>query len=134
MGLNIKLFFASLIVLPIIDYFWLSNMLGFYLAQLGDLARKEQGVFQLYPAPVLVVYLVLAMGLVIFVLPQSQTLVQALAYGGAFGLVIYRVYDMTNLATLHGYTWRLSLVDIAWGTVLNAVASTLVFLLRERIA
>jgi uncharacterized membrane protein len=40
-----------------------------------------------------------------------------------FGCVAYSTYDLTNLATLEAFTWRLSLIDMAWGTTATALAS-----------
>ena len=35
----------------------------------------------------------------------------------AFGLAVYGVYNLTNVATLIGYSWTMVVVDTAWGTV-----------------
>ena len=40
------------------------------------------------------------------------------------GLVAYGTYDMTNLATLKNWSVTVSIVDIAWGVVLTAMAAT----------
>jgi uncharacterized membrane protein len=37
-------------------------------------------------------------------------------------------YDLTNLATLKEWSLRVSLIDIAWGGVLNSVAATVSYL------
>jgi len=43
--------------------------------------------------------------------------------GALFGLFCYAIYDLTNLATLRDWPLRLTLVDVAWGTALTAVAA-----------
>jgi uncharacterized membrane protein len=53
----------------------------------------------------------------------------ALLYGALFGFLAYATYDLSNLATLRGYTTTIALVDLAWGTVLTATAATLTFLI-----
>ena len=134
MVLSLKLFVASLIILPAIDYIWLSNMANFYVARYGDLARLENGQLKVLYFPAIVVYFLLALGLVFFVVPRSERLGQAVLSGALLGFVIYGVYDMTNMATLRNYTWTLSLVDMTWGTVLNAIAAIAIYLLRDKIA
>ena len=52
----------------------------------------------------------------------------AALYGALFGFFAYSAYDITNLATLRGWPMTVSLVDLAWGTVATAIASTASFL------
>jgi uncharacterized membrane protein len=33
----------------------------------------------------------------------------------ALGLGIYGVYNLTNMATLDNYSWKVAMVDTAWG-------------------
>jgi uncharacterized membrane protein len=44
--------------------------------------------------------------------------------GALFGFFAYATYDLTNLATLKGWSLPVSLVDIAWGAVLSAIAAS----------
>lgn len=44
--------------------------------------------------------------------------------GAVLGFVCYATYDLTNQATLATWSTRLTLVDMAWGTVLTAVSAT----------
>ena len=48
---------------------------------------------------------------------------RAVLAGALFGFFCYATYDLSNLATLRGWPWRLVLVDIAWGTALTAAAA-----------
>ena len=47
----------------------------------------------------------------------------AIAYGAMFGFFAYSTYDLSNYATLRNWTLQLTLIDIAWGTVLGALAA-----------
>ncbi len=74
----------------------------------------------------ILVYLLIPAGMVLFVRPLLGTNVpawHAFGWGALYGLVLYGVYDLTNLATLDRWTVRLTLADIAWGCVLNGVVS-----------
>jgi uncharacterized membrane protein len=50
---------------------------------------------------------------------------QALWQGAILGAMAYGTYELTNLATLRDWTWRMTLTDLAWGTVLTAVAAAI---------
>lgn len=42
-----------------------------------------------------------------------------------FGFVAYGTYELTNLATLAPWTWRLAVIDMAWGAALSAASAAL---------
>ena len=48
----------------------------------------------------------------------------ALLAGLVLGLVAYGTYDLTNLSTLKNWPLSVSLIDLAWGTVLTGAAAT----------
>ena len=50
--------------------------------------------------------------------PGRSALLSSLGWGGLFGLVVYGVYDMTNMATLERWPVRMVWVDICWGCFL----------------
>lgn len=47
-------------------------------------------------------------------------LLQAALNGAILGMVAYGTYELTNMATLKGWTWGMVIADFAWGTVLSA--------------
>ena len=51
---------------------------------------------------------------------QAGSLRKALLLGAFFGLVTYATYDLTNQATVKNWPWIVTVVDMAWGTVLAA--------------
>ena len=59
-------------------------------------------------------------------LPAGQGSWQMTAlYGALFGLFAYATYDLTNYATLKGWTATLATSDIVWGMAMTAAVSTL---------
>ncbi|MEK9159768.1 MAG: DUF2177 family protein [Patescibacteria group bacterium] len=112
---------TALLTLPVIlamDFVWLGFVARpFYQKQIGIL----MGETKFWAAGV--VYLLLALGLILFALPHAKTYPQALLWGGLFGLIGYGIYDFTNLAVLKNWTLTVSLVDMAWGGVVCAVAT-----------
>ena len=57
---------------------------------------------------------------------KASSAVLALGQGALFGLMAYATYDLTNLAVLNGFTLRIALIDLAWGTVLSGVTAWIV--------
>ena len=71
-------------------------------------------------------YLLYVLGVVFFVvLPAlARGSARRAALSGAFfGLVAYGTYDMTNWATLQGWSAQLALMDMAWGGLLTCLAA-----------
>lgn len=106
-----------------LDFLWLSRFaLGFYRREIGPLLLDQPNL-----AISAVFYLVFILGLVLLVvLPavDGGNWVSALWMGAILGLVAYGTFDITNLATLKGWSQTLALTDLAWGTALSAVAAT----------
>jgi uncharacterized membrane protein len=82
--------------------------------------------------PAAAVYVLLAIGIALFVVPRSSTMGQAAAYGLAFGLIVYGVYDLTNYATVEKWPAMLVLVDVAWGSLACAAAAVFVWWMASR--
>jgi uncharacterized membrane protein len=120
-------YIAALATLAILDAVWLGFVSReFYKARLGQLLLDQPN----WPVAILF-YLIHAAGIVAFALPPSLTWgawTGAVLYGALFGFCVYAAYDLTNLATLRGWPLALSLVDLAWGTVVTAAACLGAFL------
>ena len=105
-----------------LDFLWLTVLgIGFYRAEIGGLLLERPNL-----APAAIFYLFYVAGLVGFaVLPAANagSWVWALLAGVALGLLAYGTYDMTNLATLKGWTLNISLIDLAWGGFLSGSAA-----------
>jgi len=122
-----KLFLLLLPIFLAADLFWLGVLMkGFYSAELGDLARRQDAALAPLWQAALLVYVLIPGGIVLFVRPlvRGVTIGQSFARGAVFGLVLYGVYDLTNLAILEKWSLRMTLADIAWGCVLCGTIST----------
>jgi uncharacterized membrane protein len=111
---------STVIPFVLIDLIWLGIVAkSFYRRQLGSLMAEP---IQILPAAVF--YLGHPIGIVIFaVLPalaSGGSLVHAAGLGALFGLFCYGTYDLVNLSTLKGWPLPLTIVDMAWGTILTA--------------
>ncbi len=110
---------AALLVIGLLDAFWLGFVArDFYRRELGDLMADPVRV-----VPAAIFYFGFPAGLLALALsPQPDSLATAIARSALLGLVAYGVYDMTNLATIRGWSLKLALVDMAWGTFISASA------------
>ena len=69
-----------------------------------------------------------AVGIIFFAVNpvlKAESLMTAALYGALFGFFCYATYDLTNLATLTGYTVTVAVVDMAWGTLLTGTSALL---------
>ena len=110
---------VALVVLALLDGAWLGWLaIDFYKRELGalmtDSVRVVPAALYYVAFPAAIVYLALT--------PQPASLLDAALRSAALGLAAFGVYDLTNLATLRGYTVSLALVDMAWGTFATAAA------------
>lgn len=72
--------------------------------------------------PAILCYLVLAFGIAYFVMPNirdDHVAEDAARWGLVWGVMVYAVYDLTNLATLSNYEVKTACIDVIWGGVLG---------------
>ena len=121
----LKLYLCTLVGFLAIDIVWLTVVArGFYRNQLEDFLRTGQPNWW----AAIIFYLLFVAGLLVFaIVPglQAGSLYKVLLLGAFFGLVTYATYDLTNLATIKNWPWLVTLVDMAWGTVLAAAVSSI---------
>lgn len=125
-------YIATLVPLVVIDLLWLGYIArSIYMNEIGNLLRKSPEL-----PPAVAFYLLYASGLVVFaVLPglRAGSAGQAMLLGAFLGLVAYGTYDLTNFAVLNGYTLKLTLIDIAWGTLVSGTVSWLSVVIVSRV-
>ena len=128
MGLTIRLAAVGAVAFMVLDGLWLGVLMKhFYRDQLAPIARlgSTGGIVPNWPAA-FVVYVLLGMGISLFVIPRAATFGATAAAGALFGLVVYGVYDFTNFSTLRQWPLALALTDVAWGAVASAACAVAV--------
>ncbi|MES2962775.1 MAG: DUF2177 family protein [Bdellovibrionota bacterium] len=127
--MNWKVFLVVLSSLAIFDFVWL----GFvthktYVSQLEPILRLKDGRIDVVYWAGALVYVLLALGVAMFVIPKltvADSLATAFFYGGVLGLIVYGVYDFTNVAILKDWSLLITAIDIAWGVVSVGTATAL---------
>ena len=122
----LKTYFAAsaiaFAVFVIIDFIWLSNAARLiYKPQIGSLLLDRPNI-----PPAIVFYLLYGIGLSVLVIRPAllgDSVLSALWMGCLFGLVAYGTYDLTNAATLRGWSLKVTIIDMAWGSALTGAAA-----------
>jgi uncharacterized membrane protein len=113
---------GALLAMLVLDGIWLGLLMGgTYRDWLGAMMLEQP---RLIPAALF--YLLYATGLVVFAIApalRSARWRTAALLGGMLGLVAYGTYDLSNLATLHGWPVVLTVVDVVWGALVSALAA-----------
>jgi uncharacterized membrane protein len=123
MVVYIVAYLAAAVVFCLMDFVWLTIIAkDFYQSRMGSLM-----LYEIKFSAAITFYLLYLMGLLIFaIMPalRAQHWLVALGLSAFLGLIAYASYDLTNLATLKGWSLSLSLVDIIWGVVVSSCAGT----------
>ncbi len=132
---SLKLIGVSFVTIVFLDYVWLGLIMNkFYVQNLGAIARIQEGKIQPVYWAAAVVYILLAVGVVYFVLPKvgpGTSFLNVFLAGALMGLIIYGVYDMTNYATLKDFPVNLAFADMAWGATVTGLATVAASLVRD---
>jgi uncharacterized membrane protein len=106
-----------------VDFVWIGLIAQkLYRRELGSLLLDKPNLAAAVPF-----YLLYLAGTVYFATRpglQTGSWNVALVNGALFGLMAYATYDLTNMATLKGYSWTVVAADLAWGVFLTAVVAT----------
>jgi uncharacterized membrane protein len=112
-------FVATAFVFHLLDAAWLSTMASrLYRPAIGHIMRAD---FDLAAAALF--YLIYVTGVVGFVVRPAASARAALARGAFFGLVCYAAYDLTNQATVVGWPWYVTFIDLAWGAFVTGTSA-----------
>ena len=114
------LYVVTLFVIVPLDFLFLGLIAkGFFTSEVGTML----GEIKLVPA--VLFYLLYVAGTVVFVSGGAgASWPSTLLYGALFGLFCYATFDLTSLALLKHWSWRVAIVDVAWGSFVTAVSST----------
>ncbi len=112
---------AAFVVLCAGDVLWLGIVAKPFV-------RREIGALMLDTprwVPIALFYPMYTAALWIFAIGPARSTGpwRATLLGALFGLFCYATYDLTNLATLNGWSPSFAVVDVAWGTLLSAGAA-----------
>ena len=117
---SIKRMIISAIILLSLDFIYLSANKSAFETQIVHIQRV---VMQVKIWPAVMCYIFLVFGLNYFILRSHRSVIDAFL----LGLVIYGVYDSTNLALFKKWDWKLAMMDTLWGGILMALTTAIVY-------
>jgi len=123
----------SLVVLLALDAVWLTTMGNtLYRPAMGGLMRQAPDF-----VPAAIFYVLYVLGLTLLVTQPvlfgggSFSLVELAWKAGLFGLVAYATYNLTGLSVISGWPLVVSLIDMAWGTLVTLISAVATALLLK---
>jgi len=131
-GRAVGTYLITLLIFFAIDLVWLAVIAkNFYRQHIGHLMSADVN----WPAALLF-YAVYIGGIVFFAIKpafEAGSASRALAYGAFFGFIAYATYDLTNQATMKDWPVLVTVIDLAWGTVLTGTVAFLSYQVSSRI-
>lgn len=122
---------AALIFL-IIDIIWLSFAVkSFYRPNIGHLLLEKPVMWA-----AVMFYLIYVFGIGVVLIEPSVNFESTFGFlfkAFIFGLVAYGTYNLTNMATIKGWSPNVVFVDMLWGGALTAFSSYYGILLAKKI-
>ena len=113
---------ATAIIFGLLDALWLRWMVvRIYRPEIGALLMDGWR-----PAPALIFYALYILGIQIFAVAPALAagkLPVAARWGALLGLFCDMTYDLTNQATMKIWSTKVTLLDIAWGTLATGCAA-----------
>ncbi len=114
------------IVFAIIDAAWLKLTRGFYQKEIGKLLLKKPNMIA-----AVIFYVIYTIGVALLVVEPAieghWQLGELLARAALVGGLSYATYDLTNLATIKGWSARVVVIDIIWGIFVTSAASAVTY-------
>lgn len=113
------------IIFGAIDAVWLKSTHKLYAAELGHLLRTKPNF-----VAAIIFYLIYVSSVTYFSLVpgiENSNIWSTIMPAAALAFVTYATYDLTNLATIKGWSTKIVVVDIVWGIVATSVSVALTY-------
>tara|TARA_B100000902_G_C26959725_1_gene739890 strand:+ start:336 stop:746 length:411 start_codon:yes stop_codon:yes gene_type:complete len=115
-----------------IDIIWLSQSFSYiYQPNIGELLRENIIIF-----PAILFYIIYPLGATILVaLPSLEKVLSKTIFinGFVLGVIAYGTYNLTNMATLEGWSAKVVIIDMIWGGFLTGVSVLLGTLISKKV-
>ena len=115
-----------------IDIIWLSQSFSYiYQPTIGELLRENIIIF-----PAILFYIIYPLGSTILVaLPSLEKVLLKTIFinGFVLGVIAYGTYNLTNMATLEGWSAKVVIIDMIWGGFLTGVSVLLGTLISNKV-
>lgn len=130
-------YLATIITVLIVDFIWLYLNRDRY----QKLVRKVQGfALNINILGAILSYICVIVGLFVFSIPMikyhknnKQSLFElSMIYGGGLGLIMYGIFNTTNLGLFKNYDLTTAIIDTIWGFFIFTFGSYLFIKLEDK--
>jgi uncharacterized membrane protein len=119
-------FFITFVVFVILDSIYLTSMKGYFDNQVKSI---QGSIISMNLVPAVLCYISLVFGLYYFIIKERKSLLDAFL----LGLVIYTVYEFTNLALFKGWKPLTVLIDSLWGAILFTLTTAISYFIYGKL-
>ncbi len=116
---------ATVSILIALDAVWLFIRSDYHTAFFANVQGGKPLTVRWIPAGI--VYLILGTALLYLAIRGAASVKDAALRGAAIGGLLYGFYDATNMATLRGWSWYMTITDTMWGAICSSIASAAVY-------
>lgn len=126
---------GGIIIMFGFDLIWLGLIASpIYGQEIGNLLVDSAFHTSTQILGIFTVYILMSSGLLFFVLkPYSKSFKKTSLASIALGVIIYGIYEGTNLALLKGWTLKIYIIDIIWGGTLFFLTSSIQYLINKKL-
>jgi len=119
-------FLITFVIFVTLDSIYLTSMKGYFDNQVKSIQGR---VINMNLIPAVLCYISLVFGVYYFIIKERKPLLDAFL----LGLVIYTVYEFTNLALFKGWKPLTVLIDSLWGAILFTLTTAISYFIYGKL-
>lgn len=119
--------FVSSIVFIVIDSVYLNFIKDYFNNQVKLIQGSS---IKINSYAMIICYIILIFGINYFIIIPNRSILDAFL----LGLIIYGVYETTNMALFSKWSWTTVLIDTLWGGILFALTTTIIKMIYSSFA
>lgn len=116
----------TFVIFILLDSLYLSLMRDYFDNQI-QIIQGTKIYLKIYPA--IICYIALVFGLYYFIISKNNSILDAFL----LGIVIYSVYETTNLALINKWTIKTAIIDTLWGGILFSLTTFLIYYFIQKV-
>jgi len=116
----------TFVIFILLDSLYLSLMRDYFDNQIQIIQGTKINL-KIYPA--IICYIALVFGLYYFIISKNNSILDAFL----LGIVIYSVYETTNLALINKWTIKTAIIDTLWGGILFLLTTFLIYYFIQKV-
>lgn len=117
-------YLVAAIIFVVLDGFYLNLIKGYFNKQIKSIQGSDIKVNIIATG---ITYIFLIFGLNYFIIKRNRSVSDA----ALFGLIIYGVYDFTNMALFTNWSLLTAIIDTTWGAILFGLTTAIVYKLES---